>query len=408
MKTSGYALTLALLLATLTACGSGSSSSNWPTSSQLVATAYVQTVTFRNHTAMAWGNNGYGQLGNGNSGNSLTPVPVAGIRVGGVSTGGTHSLAFKNLSGVWAWGNNGYGQVGSGTTTATNQPVKVFSNKTSMHTHLTNVTAVAAGGNHSLALDTAGKVWAWGANSWGQLGYSPDPATTGYNSYAMTVQAPPQGGFIAKQIAAGGVFSLALDDNGSVWAWGNSYGGQLGDGLPTNTINQMTQIPAQVVGQGGTGSILQQVKAIAAGGSHSLALLADGTVVSWGYNNYGQLGNDTVVSSSLPVPVAGLSGVVAIAAGLDHSLALKSNGTLWAWGYNAYGQLGNGTTTDSHVPVLVPVQWSSALDRILAIGHHSLAFSGVKGWSWGHNASGQLGINSTTDVYTPTAVFGFP
>ncbi len=415
MKILRYALTGAALLGTLTACGSNSSST-WPISSQLVTTGYIQTIAFRNHTAMGWGNNGYGQLGNGTNANSLIPVPIAGLpKVKDVVTGGTDSLALDNLGGVWSWGNNGYGQLGSGTVTATYQPVKVFSNKTSAHTHLSNVTAVAAGGNHSLALDATGSVWAWGANTWGQLGYNPDPLTPGYNTYAMIVQAAPgSGGFTASAIAAGGVFSLALDVNGSVWAWGNSYGGQLGDGLPTDTtVNIATQVPAQVVGLLNSGiRLLGSVKAIAAGGSHSLALLNDGTVAAWGYDNYGQLGNNAVVSSSAPVKVVidanntPLSGVIAIAAGLDHSLALKSDGTLWAWGYNGYGQLGQGTMIDSHLAVQVP--GLAAIDRILAIGHHSLAFSGARGWSWGHNAYGQVGVNSTTDVLVPTVIFGFP
>ncbi len=411
MKFSGYALTTIFLLATLTACGGGNSTPTWPTSSPrgITLPSYNQTLVFRNHTAMGWGSNSYGQLGNGNSANSLTPVQVSGLpRVSGIITGGTHSLAFKNLSGVWAWGNNGYGQLGNGTETATYQPVKVFSNKTSAHTHLTNVTAVAAGGNHSLALDATGVVWAWGDNTWGQLGYTSDTSTPGYNRYAMTVTSSAQGGFTATRIAAGGLFSLALDVNGSVWAWGNSYGGQLGDGLSITAINA-AQGPAQVVGLNRNG-ILGSVKAIATGGSHSLALLNDGSVVAWGYDNYGQLGDNSIVSSSVPVQVVDganlkLSGVIAIAAGLDHSLALKSDGTLWAWGYNGYGQLGLGTTIDSHVAVQVP--GLASLDRILAMGNHSVAFSGTRGWSWGHNSYGQLGINSTTDVFVPTMISGF-
>ena len=152
------------------------------------------------------------------------------------------------------------------------------------------------------------------------------------------------------------------------------------------------------------------VKAIAAGGSHSLALLNDGTVVAWGYDNYGQLGDNSSVSSSVPVQVVDstnlkLSGVIAIAAGLDHSLALKSDGTLWAWGYNGYGQLGLGTTVDSHVAVQVP--GLTFLDGILAIGNHSVAFSRTGGWSWGQNTYGQLGVNSTNDCLVPTVIFGF-
>ena len=141
--------------------------------------------------------------------------------------------------------------------------------------------------------------------------------------------------------------------------------------------------------------------------------MSDGTVVSWGYNKYGQLGNKSTVDALFPVPVVDannipLSGVVAIAAGLDHSLALDVNGKVWGWGYNVYGQLGQGTTTDSNVAVPITIPGLPFIDRILAIGYHSLAFSGGKGWSWGDNTYGQVGNNSTTNVLAPVPISGYP
>ena len=125
-------------------------------------------------------------------------------------------------------------------------------------------------------------------------------------------------------------------------AWGCNDSGQLGNGTTTDS-----DVPVAVSGLGG-------VTAIAAGADHSLALLSDGTVMAWGYNGSGQLGNGTTTDSDVPVAVSGLSGTVtAIAGGGTHSLALLSDGTVMAWGRNGSGQLGNGTTTDSHVPVAV-------------------------------------------------------
>ena len=409
MRSSKYALIAAAILMTLTACGGGSSTSSWPTSSQPVAAAYIQSVAFRNHTAMAWGSNGYGQLGNGNSGNSLTPVPVTGApRLVEIATGGTHTVAVDMGSTVWTWGNNGYGQLGSGTVTARYQPAKVFKNSTSAHTYLTNITNVSSGGNHTLALDATGTVWAWGANTWGQVGY--DTTTLGYSMTAWPVQNLPLGGFKATLIAAGGGHSLALDYSGSVWSWGNNYEGQLGNGTAVNS-----GVPVQVVIGSGLG-VLKNVVAIAAGGSHSVAVVTDGSadttknmVISWGYNNYGQLGNNSQVNSLIPVPVVDgnnipLTGVIAIAAGANHTLALKSDGTVWSWGYNGWGQLGIGTTVDSHVAVRVP--GLSFIDRISAAGNHTLVFFGGTAWSWGDNAYGQLGLNSTNYVMTPTQLTG--
>jgi hypothetical protein len=148
---------------------------------------------------------------------------------------------------------------------------------------------------------------------------------------------------IDSAVAGGGEHSLALKNDGTVWAWGHNVYGQLGDGSTTTRLT-----PVRVSG-------LTQVIAIAAGEGHSLALKSDGTVRAWGHNVYGQLGDGITTNSSSPVTVSGLTGVIsAIAAGGGHSLALKSDGTVvWAWGYNAYGQLGNNTTADSDVPVTV-------------------------------------------------------
>ena len=411
-------LALAGVLVTLAACGGGSSSSSWPTSSQTVAAAYIQSAAFRNtSTMMMWGNNGYGQLGNSNSGNSQTPVAVNSLsRIKAGSVGGTHTLGIDTANNVWAWGNNGYGQLGNHTVTASSQPVRIFTNY-STQSYLASVSSVAAGGYHSLALDNNRNVWIWGVTTWQNINTG---TPLDFSQTARLVLNPVNGiGLNAAMIAAGGNHSLALDRiDGSVWAWGNNYRGQLGD----NTITIRNE-PVQVVDVTGAG-ILTGVLAIAAGGSHSLAIVDDGsqrtgTVVAWGYGNYGQLGNNTyaadprnTVYSMIPVQVVidanntPLTGVIAIAAGLDHSLALDSNGNVWAWGYNLYGQLGNTTVKDS--PVAVKISGLSSIDRILAIGYHSLAFSGSSAWGWGYNAYGQVGNNSTSNVLSPTPVAGFP
>jgi len=144
-------------------------------------------------------------------------------------------------------------------------------------------------------------------------------------------------------IAGGGTHSLALKNDGTVWAWGYNGYGQLGNGGTYTTSN----VPVQASGL--TGGIT----AIMGGHHHSLALKNDGTVWAWGYNYYGQLGNGTNTNSNVPVRVSGLAGITKIAGGGLHSLALKNDGTVWAWGYNYYGQLGNGIYSASNVPVRV-------------------------------------------------------
>jgi alpha-tubulin suppressor-like RCC1 family protein len=275
---------------------------------------------------------------------------------------------------AFAWGSNTYGQLGNGTTTNSSTPVQVSS--------LGGVVAIVGGSIHSLALKSDGTVRAWGYNGDGELG---NGTTT--NS-STPVQVVSLSGVLS--IAAGAGHTLALKSDGTVRAWGYNGDGELGNGTTTNSST-----PVQVNGLSGAVSV-------AGGDFHSLALKSDGTVWAWGYNGYGQLGNGTTTHSSTPVQVSTLSGVVAIAGGSNHSLALKSDGTVWAWGYNGYGQLGNGTTTNSSTPVQV-----SGLSDVVAIAasSHSLAIKGDgTAWAWGTNAYGQLGTGGTTNSSTPVQV----
>jgi alpha-tubulin suppressor-like RCC1 family protein len=150
---------------------------------------------------------------------------------------------------------------------------------------------------------------------------------------------------------------------------------------------------------------LSDVINVAAGASHSLAVKTDGTVWAWGYNNYGQLGNNTTVQKNAPVQVSGLSGVTNVAAGESYSLALKRDGTVWAWGWNLFGQLGDNTTVDKSTPVQV-----SGLSDVIAVAagyYHSLALKrdGTV-WAWGYNGNGALGDGTTASSSTPVQVQG--
>src|SRR5258708_88843 len=166
----------------------------------------------------------------------------------------------------------------------------------------------------------------------------------------------------AQSVAAGATHVVLLTSTGEVWAWGTNAYGQLGD---RTTVSRMTATSIPVSG----------VTAIAAASYTTIALLNDSTVIAWGYNADGELGNGTLTGTcqihsnpcDLPVTVSGLSGVVAIAAGGSHVLALKGDGTLWAWGDNSYGQLGDTTTTRR----TSPVQVTSLGASVVAIGAHN-------------------------------------
>jgi alpha-tubulin suppressor-like RCC1 family protein len=325
----------------------------------------------------SWGDNASGDLGDGLTPPSSTPVAVSKLSgVIAVAAGGDHSLALLSNGTVEAWGSNAYGELGDGSTTASSTPVAVSG--------LSGVTAIAAGGSHSLALLSNGTVEAWGQNNNGELGNG----ATADSSTPVAVSG--LSGVTA--VAAGDNHSLALLSNGTVVAWGQGGIGQLGDGTTSDSAT-----PVAVSGLSG-------VTAIAAGAADSVALLTGGTVETWGDNDNGELGNgSTLPSSSTPVAVSGLSGVTAIAAGDYHDLAVLSNGTVDGWGYNDAGQLGNASTTSSSTPVAV-----SGLTGVTAItagvaDSFALLSSGTVE-AWGYNSSGQLGDASTTNHDTPVAV----
>jgi len=338
-------------------------------------------VVMADGTAWACGDNSNGQIGDGTRGaNRYKLVEALGLSgVTNIAGGRNHTVALLSDGTVWAWGDNAYGQLGNGTNTDSSVPVQV-----SDLSGLTGVVvAVAAGADHTVALQADSSVWAWGNNGSGQLGNG-----TNINSF-VPVQVPGLTGVVA--VAAGAVHTVALKDDGSVWAWGDNYFGKLGDGTGTNSF-----VPVQVSG-------LTGVTAIAAADSHTVALKSDGSVWAWGANGFGQLGDGTVgIARWTPVPVVGLSsGVVAIAAGYWHTMAAKSDGSAWTWGWNMMGQLGDGTTTTRTTPVRVS-GLTTGVVTVAAGQYHSLALkSDSTVWAWGNNSAGQLGDNTTTSANRP-------
>ena len=190
--------------------------------------------------------------------------------------------------------------------------------------------------------------------------------------------------------------TMVLKADGTVWTWGYNAYGQLGGGTTTNR-----HTPAQVIG-------LSNIKAISAGSYHSLALAEDGTVWAWGYNGEGALGNGTTASSCIPVKV--LTGtdsgkVKAISAGTGYSMAIKEDGTLWTWGSGSLGQLGNGTNESKSYPV--NIQIDSKVKAISAGNANGMALTeGGVVWSWGYGGSGQVGDGTYETRLTPVRLLG--
>jgi len=266
----------------------------------------------------------------------MTRVLMLILMLGAIplATGGAQPLQASGTSGTaYAWGYNADGELGDGNTTQSTTPVQV-----SLPTGVM-ATAMAAGASHSLAIGSDGKLYAWGSNARGELG---NGSTTG-SDIPMLVSLPP--GVTASAIAAGGFHSLAIGSDGKLYAWGGNGNGQLGNGSTTDSsIPMVVTLPSGVM-----------ATAMAAGASHSLAIGSDGKLYAWGNNFYGELGDGTTNDSYIPVAVSLPAGVTAraVAAGSDHGLAIGSDGKLYAWGFNGYGQLGNGSQAEGDVPVLV-------------------------------------------------------
>jgi alpha-tubulin suppressor-like RCC1 family protein len=242
---------------------------------------------------------------------------------------------------------------------------------------------IAAGGYHTVVLKEDGTLWAWGSNYHGQLGdgtmiHRHSPVKVGDDNDWTGV-------------GAGEYHTVALKGDGSLWAWGYNESGQLGDGT-----RESKNEPFRV----GTDN---DWVAVTAGGWHTLALKSNRTLWAWGLNISGQLGDGTTVSKNTPVSIGTDQDWAVIAAGDSHTVAVKIGGTLWAWGNNGSGQLGIGPTDNK----LIPTKVDSATDWFTAAAgeYHTLATKQDGSlWGWGDNYYGQLGDGTTEDRYSPVRI----
>ncbi|PST47864.1 hypothetical protein COO72_10925 [Bifidobacterium callitrichos] len=346
--------------------------------------------------AWAWGNNQYGQLGNNSTNQSNVPVKVKapdGVKFTQVSAGNEYSLAVGDDGNTYAWGSNFYGQLGNGRTPdniAHPTPEMIKTPTEGIH-----FTQVSAGGFHSLAMGDDGNTYAWGYNSYGQLGYG---------SIETKISTPKKMDMPANvqftQVSAGGEYSLAIGNDGNVYAWGSNINGHLGDGSTADYDAHPT--PVQVKMPEGV-----HFTQVSAGDYHSLAVGDDDNTYAWGWNFYGELGDGSTTDSSVPVMVKASEGVhfTQVSASGHHSLAIGSDGNTYAWGYNQFGQLGGDLAGERHVPVKVKMPDGVTFTQVSAGYNYSLAI-GDDGntYAWGANGYGQLGNNRITQSNVPVKV----
>lgn len=266
----------------------------------------------------------------------------------------------------------------------TNTTVRILDDEPVPVSYGFSVPVIATGQTHALAIQSDGSLWAWGFNGAGQLGVG-----LGMGS---PINVPTQVGQDTNwvMVASGNSHSLAIQSDGSLWSWGDNGSGQLGYG---NGMGGVFDLPTQV----GTDN---DWRWIAAGAFHSVGLKKDGSLWAWGNNALFQLGNGSAESKDAPIRIGLENDWEFIAAGWNQTFALKSDGTLWSWGDNNSGQLGlgdspvpfDGTPTavgeDSDWDFIVTAGgdggWSSVSDA-LAIRHNGSL------WSWGNGGGGVLG-----------------
>ena len=370
-------------------------------------------------TVQSWGSGSWGAIGDGGDESRFLPVPVplsADVRA--VSAGWRHSLALKVDGTVWAWGSNANCQAGKKDALYLVLPAKVIG--------MARCRAIASGASHSLALRTDGSVWAWGDNAFGQLGNGAATSRFHRHKPMGGPDGKPEPAPVKNlsnvtAIAAGSVHSLALKADGTVWAWGRNVWGELGAGarklaqsqpkpaghsrsvvknigLKRNPNEEPGDCNVPILVEG-----LSQVKAIAAGPDTGFAIRSDGTLWNWGVVSRKPSSGGSYTYSAIPLQIKELNDVVAVAPGATHTLALTSDGTVWAWGSNVWGELGDGTLREHETPAPVP-----GLSHIVAIaagyGHSAALQSDGRVWIWGYNQYGELGCGKGGNRQSPTPV----
>ena len=343
---------------------------------------FIPRSIFSQGGLWAWGGNSNGELGDNTTAGKSSPVQTvaSGITWKQVSTAkNIHTAGIKTDGTLWTWGNNGQGQLGDNTVAAKSSPVQTVAAGT-------NWIQVACGNNHTIAIKADGTLWAWGSNTNGQVGAND---ITHRSSPVQTVA----GGTNWELVDGGRYHSAGIKTDGTLWVWGKNTNGQLG----TNDIVHRSS-PVQTVA-GGT-----NWKLISCGGynGHTAGIKTDGTLWTWGDNTFGALGdNSTTVRSSPVQTVAAGTNWKQVSVGSYYTAGIKTDGTLWSWGLNNRGQLGDNSVTDKSSPV----QTITAATNWKQVSCSYVTSAAIKTdgslWVWGGNDVGQLGTNDLTHRSSP-------
>jgi alpha-tubulin suppressor-like RCC1 family protein len=377
-------------------------------------------------TLWVWGLFTDGQLGGlqditPGSPNRAVSTPVTTFSGGTnwkqVSAGNDHTAAIKTDGTLWTWGNNSSGQLGTPPVTINIlTPVTTFAGGTNWADTATGVAeelyTLSSGRKNTLAIKTDGTLWTWGVNSSSQLGINAgNPSLTPVTTFA--------GGTNWRQVTSStltsidfGCSSMAIKTDGTLWVWGNN----VGSGNPVSPT-----IPFSRLGIGNNNILVPTPVTTFAGGTnwkqvqtkynHCVAIKTDGTLWTWGYGNFGRLGNATastfLVSNTPITTFAGGTTWKHASAGAFHSAAIKTDGTLWLWGRGQSGQLGTNDSVNRSTPVTTFAGGTNWKQVDCSYEHTIAVKTDGTLWVWGYDFVGTLGLNVTAfnNIFTPVTTF---
>jgi len=401
---------------------------NWKS---VTAGGYHTIALKTNGSLWAWGGNNYGQLGDGTTVDKNIPLQIGTATNWAIATAGEyyHSLALKTDGSLWAWGSNNVGQLGDGTTVDKNSPLQIVCpcTPTSSTTTFSNCGSYLWNGNTYISSGTYAKTGltnAEGCDSTAILNLTIKQLTSSTTNITITTSQLPYswngynynfaGNYTAhltnavgcdsaatlnltvvsgcfKKVIVGDYHTVAIKTDGTLWAWGHNYFGQLGDGTTVTKIS-----PVQIGTANDWASVNNSF-------DYTIALKTDGTLWAWGYNFYGQLGDGTGITRKSPVQIGIANNWASVGIRNQHTEALKTDGSLWAWGLNNFGQLGDGTTVDKYSPVQI-----GAANNWASVGtgdNHTVAIKTDGSlWAWGKNSAGQLGDGTGINKKSPMQI----
>lgn len=358
------------------------------THSDTISTGFLYSATISSDGSLwVWGRNGRGSLGLGYDmrGEIFSPMQIGTDTDWASVTTGTYTVAIKTDGSLWAWGINSFGQLGDGTITTRCTPIQIGTD--------TDWVRVTIGGNHTVAIKEDGSLWSWGRNSFSQIG---DGTTI---DQLTPVQIGTDTDWV--RVTAGSDHTMALRADGSIWAWGRNTYYQFGDGITPGGYRATPQSTPLQIGTDTDWAF------ITTGERHTAAIKTDGSLWTWGWNWFGQLGDGTTVNQPTPVQIGTDIDWVYVAVDVASTIALKSDGTLWTWGANDDGQLGDGTTIHRHTPVQIgtDTDWVSIArnnGRTLAVKTDGSLWSW--GWAGVDGASGLIGDGTTESRHSPVRI----